>query len=534
MSKNQSDFIVPGLPTRDAAKTTPELIYSDHVPQLVSISDILIMTWNVYDETKIFGYDYDEVLNKEEQKYYEDNKLLTEKLEFLDDFRKKVKNMFLSAQLSFLNDVLIQEIINTLKMDVAIDETSFADFFAELSKLKDLSFDDFKIKIEIIKSNIMSETPSKKFILSRNQRVSNAILGMVKNNPKVNILAFQEMSNELMLKVQKDLSEDWSMYSDKAGRVIFYKKDAWNCTSNNQSTNGLFSGITLVDKTNKSKIIQVNNMHGNPEDFAENLKETIEGLSPLSSAETLSIIVGDFNAPLRRIQTQKDVTCLCPKQFNDSWVSSQQNSNQALQSTTYVVHALDGAFASQNHQLIECIIKPMDVTTGKVINENGEFSLNYIPKETKYLEEYIKSSYKNCLTVNAKIGDKAFSFECQHLSVDLFNYAIKRFSEKKDIEYFHAPFSSFFGGYSILEKAQALQLLQLFLMKSKGIQTKDFANFVKEHQGDMPRILGALQQGNLGCSVEKEYTFRLIKMKNEIDDLIKGFCRKNFSDVVIS
>lgn len=516
--KDENIYGIPGFPTRESAKKANfENVYSDHVPQLVSTGDIQILTWNVYDGGPIFGYNIqnEDFLRKEEKERVKLFRIFSI-LENCND-NSEFENKLLDLQSSDVD--LYNEVMVIIQKPISGGE--------EVKEAEEINLQRKEVYHQLQELKKENQQLTNKAVedrdnweIKRQTRVSQAIKKTINNNTNISILTFQEMSDGLRIMLFNELGPSWD-FTVERDTTTFYRRDVWDKVGEPKSledNKGVTRGHQIFLKNKKtSQNIALSNVHldGSGDAFEKNLDLTMDALSPLSTDNTLRIIVGDFNTPLRLITTQEDVTSLCPQQFSGRWVLGNMSKE--------VIHDLDGGFACQNHELIPCTIKTLDVKTGQVIEENQEVSFDYEPKEEKYLEESIKEKIDN-LSVVFSLSETNYKFEKKVLGVDLFDYACQRFIKQGKQEYFHAPFSFWFGGYSIYEKAQALELFTLYLKyqdKNLGVAAKilseDQFNKYIDNIHNMPRILGALNNGNLCKCINKAHSVQL----NEINELIQ-------------
>lgn len=546
MINNSNDEYLHGikaLPSDDSvSKNEYSNFYSDHVPLFIKIPTvdnqmIQILSWNVFDDNTYCGYDFPRHLFNLNTNFSNtsDGVLYCCRIKFLTEFKKKYLH-FLKVNTSIpnINDCYQQALtgvtdsIQTL-IDEKIDlmrgkelDSFFSDIFKPYQDLKDIE----QIKSELLK--VQQQFPGEKIKLKRNERIADSITYFINENKEISILAFQEMTDSLTEVVKKKLGVHWVAVCGK--NVTFYNNKLWICRQDSFKKDALLDTLTLQTRENNKNtiVIELNNIHGQggEDKFDQNLNKTINILFPGVNDQILRVVVGDFNTPIREIKTTGDVT--------------HKNISSSLS-------CIDGAFASQKSSLIECNIQSLDPTTGRI---NSSINIDIVTNQQnkKYLESEIKQS-----TLSFNVNKEKFNLRANqyYFKQDLLLYAKDRFITNGKKKYLNSYFIFSKLGYSIDEKAKALQLFYLFslfqiqqtkvyvndpLQRLNNVNIISIDKFFEKNIKDIPKLIRALKQGRLGDLIDKNHSSGLQELeryteeymnKNQIKLFISGASKKS-------
>lgn len=316
---SKNDRIHPLLPTRDEVNDNPDLMYSDHIPQLLQINQSLrVMTYNVYQMGAPCGYDFQAMIKKDEQ----------------------YQSLLLKA-----NDTPVE------------------------------SDSDYEQRMEVVKTarkeiGTRQEQLKIEFNERRQQRIAAGISRAVKKQ-QLDVVLLQEADEQQESLLQEQLGEQWvAVRENNNNLVIFYNQQKYTHQLSSElpvSTNDFTQAVVLTDSFGST--IRVINFHGDGDPNTSDKKEVIDELFATQQAHPLFVIAGDFNTPVNHMKGQVGVTSLVPSQFNYSYIEGEDRPTQ--ENRNYEVGmSIDGGLLLKPGAPVTKIekIKPVaiDLSTGEL------------------------------------------------------------------------------------------------------------------------------------------------------------------------
>ncbi|PJD95837.1 MAG: hypothetical protein CK426_06760 [Legionella sp.] len=317
---SKNDRIHPLLPTRDEVNDNPDLMYSDHIPQLLQINQSLrVMTYNVYQMGDPCGYDFQAMIEKDEE---------------YQSLLLKANDTPAESDLDYEKRM---EVVKTARKEIGTRQE--------------------QLKIE--------------FNLKRQERIAAGIhRAVIKQD--LDVILLQEADKQQESLLRKQLGAQWVAVREKDHNlVIFYNKQTYKIHLLNKelpdATNDYAQAVVLINSWWEK--IQVINFHGDGSPETADKKAIIDQLAAARPKHSLLVIAGDFNTPVNHMKGQVGVTSLVPSQFNYSYIEREDRSTQ--ENRNYEVGmSIDGGLLLKPGAPVTKIekIKPVaiDLSTGEL------------------------------------------------------------------------------------------------------------------------------------------------------------------------